>query len=194
MKRLLFLILLTSSFFNVFAMEITVEVASINNQKLSGITVYAYNGKTTINAVTNSSGIATLQVSSIVNLELWAADLNRRFGIAVHKVNSSRAVYRLIMPRFPQNKAETASMLDGILKVYGAYSDFKEIKDLASKFRSAGTGMLGIPGVFSISPIPIKDGNGVVGFQVSGSLARPLYNFGNCASGLSGCEYRMGAI
>jgi hypothetical protein len=164
------------------------------------MTIYAYDGNNNYNGVTNSTGKAILNVNTIINLKILAADLNGRHSIEPYLVNTSQAVYRIQMSSaYPQTQQQVASMIDKIVKVFNTYIDHTTLSDISSGIRSgkmpigSTTTMLGIPGIFSISPIPTGDKDGKTVFEVTGSLARPLYNFGKCASGL-GCEYKLGTM
>jgi len=182
------------------AAEISVLIVDNNNQPLTGITIYAYDGSNVYNGLTDATGKAFLNVSTIINLKILAADLNKRYSIEPYIVNTSQAVYKIQMTSaYLTSEKQVASMIDKVITVFNKYLDLSTLSDISAGIRNGKapigltTAMLGIPGIFSISPIPTTDKDGKTVFEVSGFLARPLYNFGKCASGL-GCEYSFGAM
>lgn len=196
-KHLILPLLILLNVILVQATEISVLVVGPNNQPLKGITVYAYDGKNVSNGLTDFSGKAFLNVETIIDLKILAADMSNRYSIEPYLVNTSQAVYKIQMTNpFPVNREQTASMIDKVITAFNKYLDFSTLSDISAGISSgkvslgSTTAMLGIPGIFSISPIPTVDQKGRTVFEVSGVLARPLYNFGNCVSGL-GCEYRV---
>ena len=85
------------------------------------------------------------------------------------------------MTKYPRNEYEVGNMLDNLLEAFSLGLDIYQLAELSTSLATkslGGTGF-GIPGVFSISPIPTRGPDGRVGLTLSGVIAEDLMKFGS---------------
>lgn len=175
-----------------FSQNIKVKVTeAFSNRPLSGITIYGSVEEKHYTATTNNTGMAEFTVNEVLNLILVAADPNKVYGFGAHKVASSQNIYEIQLTKYPANEREAGEMVDQILEALSFGVDLYELFELGKNLTaSTGAGLFGIPGVFSISPIPVRGPDDQFGFSLSGTLAKDLMRFATkITSGKYQCVY-----
>lgn len=160
---------------------LVLKVINENDIPVKGISVYLpfnnYNSAT--GTITNAEGIAKLSVvvgetPSIIYLADERS--NPQYGVKAYIPNMSAYEYVIELPYFPRDKNEAVFQLDNLLSVvsesYGYYSAADFIaKGFSGALSAHG---VGVPGLFSINPIPAPDSDGKLGWRLSGALVEKI--------------------
>ncbi len=130
-----------------------------------------------IEGKTNREGRVTLNVNHTPRFVYFHdTRQNPIYGIKVLHINYPSNLYEVTLPSFPNNTQHAADQMDRIMEVIskaeGAHSLYDFIK--SGSINRAAPG-IGVPGVFSISPIPKTDSRGRTVLKVDGVLVRHLY-------------------
>lgn len=156
--------------------SISFLVKNENGQPISNIQV-SFNDdsrKMCIQGLTNHEGKVTLNTNHTPKYVYFHdTRQNPVYGIKVFHIKHSSNLYEIRMPSFPNNAQQAAGQMDRLMdvisKAEGAHSFYDFFK--SANFNKALPG-IGVPGVFSISPIPTTDSRGRSVLRVEGALVR----------------------
>lgn len=167
---------------SLYSQNIKVRITeAFTNRPIENIKVYASVDEDISVAITNSDGIAEFEVNTVFNLNILAIDPSYNYAYGAYKVTTSQHIYEFQLTKYPRNEYEVGNMLDNLLEVLSLGLDIYQLAELSTSLTTKsleGTGF-GIPGVFSISPIPTRGPDGRIGFTLSGVLAEDLMKFGS---------------
>jgi hypothetical protein len=158
--------------------SISLLVKNENGQPVSNIQVSFSDDsqKICIEGKTNHEGRVTLNYNHAPKF-VYFHDTRQSpsYGIKVLHINYTSSLYEVTIPQYPQNTHQAADQIDMIFdvisKAEGANSLYEFIK--SGSFNKAVPG-IGVPGVFSISPIPTTDNRGRTVLRIDGVLVRHL--------------------
>ncbi|GEM_PF-6356819 len=160
--------------------EIKVRVTDLYGTPINGAEVYYCDETQCQNKITTPSGEASFNMLYKPTV-IIAFDTKGRYGLKAERINQSAAEYSITLPSRPVNEQQAGEQLDGVWNnIVGYYSTYRDLEDLSKAYSvSVGTKALGgismashgVPGVFSISPLPVVDKEGKLGLQLSGLLA-----------------------
>lgn len=161
---------------------ITVEVKNIFKTPVPGAEVYYCNSATCDTKKTDQNGKAVFKVSELPSV-IVAFDPSGKYGLQSMKINYSAVIYTVELPFRPQNVHEAGAQMDNVLNqvsaLYGYVSAARFIKEnldavKAGNVVSKGLPKVGVPGVFSVNPIPVIGSDGRLGLNVSGLLVEKI--------------------
>ncbi|GAB4300258.1 MAG: hypothetical protein Kow0098_27500 [Ignavibacteriaceae bacterium] len=160
---------------------LVIKIINEEGTPVEGIRVYLpfNNNNSAQGSVTNAEGIAKLPVAvGETPYIIYIADgrNNPQYGVKAYIPNMSAYEYIIEIPYFPRDKNEAVFQLDNLLSVvsesYGYYSAAEFIaKGFSSTLSSHG---VGVPGLFSINPIPAPGSDGKLGWRLSGTLVEKI--------------------
>ena len=112
-----------------------------------------------------------------------------KYSISARVVRSEKdQSVTLTLPFFPTNPVEAGGQIDNMVLVWSTALDLYTLDNMMeSVMYGTKSGIseysgLGVPGVFSIFPVPVVNENGTVGFKITGVLAKRLAKFKNILS------------
>lgn len=119
--------------------------------------------------------------------------------IKMYNQTFPKNILTLILPVKPRNSYEASLQLDNSVNILATAFDAYTLYDIQNVFRTgasptvSGLTGLGVPGFFSVSPVPVKDNKGRLCLPISGRLAEifapfahilsPTYNVPHCKDG-----------
>lgn len=190
-KALVITLLLFSFFCTVsYSQTKTVEI-QINTQKghaAEGVTVYLADGYACFNGVTDTRGAVQFQLAGS-ELLIMATDRSgkERYGIASYAPQYSATRYNFTIPEYPSSERIAGQQIDSFLNTIATFHDIHSLHSnwpqAAESFNSVLQGTLGIPGVFSVSPIPKPMEDGRLGLHISGILVEPIIRLSSIIPG-----------
>nr|BDD47200.1 hypothetical protein 11 [Balneolaceae bacterium] len=169
--------------------SIDIFVSNKYSQPVSNITVYVTDGYSCLQAKTNNKGIATFNVKSNKVL-IYAGDLNSpyKYGVTNYLPNYSSSNYNITIPSYPNNQNEAGRQLDNFMRTLTEAFDLASVADLGQAIAGHRNPLLpsglGVPGVFSISPIPERDKDGKIVLRIKGALLAPIMQISQLIPGM----------
>jgi hypothetical protein len=176
--------------------SVTVKVQNLSGNSVTNAQVYFCNANNCQNSSTDNTGKAYFTLPDLPTA-IIAYDPAGIYGAQAVKIDQSRAVYNVSLPNKPINPQEAGRQFDCLLNristLYGYFDDGIFIGE-ALKAINAGAGSLGgtalpslgVPGIFSINPIPTVGYDGKLGLQVSGLLVDNLIQIWQITQPLQG--------
>jgi len=192
--------------------DIVVKVVDKNGTPIYDIDVLVEDGLQSQEQFTNIQGLAKFRINDAAKLKIFAADIEKKnnvimtfgkkpakkhkYGIACLIPKQSKGMYEITLPYKYNNKYDAAKQLDMLMDILVLEWDLYSLKELL-KVMGGGKnalgqygGGLGVPGVFSVSPIPERDHNGKLGFRISGILVDKYFGPLICVTSLDyNCSY-----
>jgi hypothetical protein len=173
-KSVFYLLLLITVLFSlqVLAQNMSIKVKVINpsGYPVNNASVLYKSGGSIHTQSTNSGGIAVLHLSQIPDMIIVSDNNNKQYGITTYKPNQSAAEYTIRLHRLPGNQNEAGKQIERVIntisKAYGYYDDGMFFAEIAA---NRAPSSLGVPGLFSISPLPRIE-NGKVMLVLDGIL------------------------
>lgn len=167
---------------------VEVQIKSQEGLAAEGVTVYIADGYACFNGVTNSRGMVEFELAGY-ELLIMAAEQNdkNRYGIVSYAPKYSATVYNLTIPEYPSSQRDAGQQLDNFLNTLALFHDVHSLQSSwpssAVTLNSHIQGTLGIPGLFSISPVPRPMENGKLGLHISGILVEPILRLSSIIPG-----------
>lgn len=168
---------------------ITVHVVDADGRPAAGVTVFAVDGYTCSEGVSNRRGKVVFEVTG-EDVMIYAADLSGRdrFGPIAHRPMYSADEYRVVLPAFPRTRNEAAEILDRFAEGLALAFDLASVADLGGAIAQGREALvpsyLGVPSVFSVSPIPrVDEQTGRVVLVISGRLVEPIVKIPQAITG-----------
>lgn len=183
----LFTILLFVSAFQILAnarglnsdFSLIVKVINANGIPVKGISVYLpyNNNRSATGRFTDAEGVVKFLVNSIPSI-IYLADKrnNPQYGVKAYIPNMSAYEYIIEIPYFPRDKNEAVFQLDNLLSVVSESYDYYSAADFIAKGFSGALSShgVGVPGLFSINPIPAPGNDDKLGWRLSGILVEKI--------------------
>jgi hypothetical protein len=206
MKRILFImvIALITGLTCLGQKEIKIKVQNAFGSGIPNAEVYFCDNSDCQNQRTNEAGEAFFKMP-YQPTAIIAYDPAGVYGAEAISIQQSSATYSIQLPFKPKNEAQAGEQMDNIMNkisnVYGYYDDAKFISDAlkaveAGAKTSANLPALGVPGVFSINPIPVVGPDGRLGLKVSGILMDRIMSLWRFSSPMPGRRvyYQYGGV
>lgn len=185
----LFLLLLVQNIsFSQSTRNVELQIKTPSGVAADGVNVYIADGYACYNGTTNAQGRIQFELAGY-ELLIMAADQNsrKRYGIVSYAPQYSSNVYNLTIPEYPSSQRDAGHQLDNFLETLGLYHEVHTLSsswpNSAAVLNSHIQGTLGVPGVFSISPIPRPMENGKLGLHISGILVEPILRLSSIIPG-----------
>ena len=183
-KMFMIFILILSQSTHLFSQQtLNIKVVDPLGRRVEGINITFEDKQNLICpvATTNVLGTVSFQVQQIPQL-VFAYD-NREtplYGATSLNVNQSLNQYVIVIPFAPKNEKEMAVQINNIYETvrtaHGYYSTADFIQKTLRGIESKAGMLTGVPGIFSISPLP-KFEDGKPYLVVSGVLVDFIFNF-----------------
>jgi hypothetical protein len=182
------LLLVQNISFSQTTRNVEIQIKTSRGLAADGINVYIADGYACFSGVTNSQGSVQFELVGYELLVMAADQKNKkRFGIVSYPPNYSANVYHLTIPEYPSSQRDAGQQLDNFLETLALYHDIQTLSNnwpnSATALNSNIQGTLGVPGVFSVSPIPRRMENGKLGLHISGILVEHIMRLSSIIPG-----------
>jgi hypothetical protein len=156
---------------------ITIEVHDVKGLPDPMATVSFCNKDECQTSNTDSKGLAYFSAYDLPTF-ITAFDRWGRFGLGAQVIDQSRDRYIIQLPPTPLNNYQAGDQINDFLDVASnAYGYLRAGLFISSALESIEKGVtgvalpsLGVPGMFSINPIPVIGADGKLGVKISGKL------------------------
>jgi len=129
---------------------------------------------------TNKDGKLQIEVDKIPDIIFLSDSRNFPiYGAKSYIINESKIEYDIHIPFYPRDMIEAGAQADEVLNNFSTAYGYYSAADFISKIGTGASTIhgAGVPGIFSINPIPVVDDQGKLGFNISGVLAEFLARF-----------------
>jgi len=159
--------------------NVEIKIVNSNGQPAAGVTVYLADGYACFNGITKQDGTIQFEFSGY-ELLILASDLSgyNKYGIRSYAPKYTAESYTVAIPDYPKTSQRAGEQLDHFLEALATYHEVhsmpqywpQSVYHLNNNLQST----LGVPGVFSVSPVPERMEDGRLGLRISGILVEPI--------------------